>query len=167
MATKRLNFDVTPEQEAEISWLRETMGASSTKDTVLRAVRILRVLSSATQQGGHIYVRTADGEVQRLVVPELEAPDEYRYLVFRPHAWRRQPWVKGTRVLAATIWRDMLTNQMTVAEAAEDWDLPEAAVHEIVGWCEANRHLLEMESIEERRHLSTHGVRVAAAPFGR
>lgn len=164
MPTKRLNFDVTPEQEAEISALRDTMGATTTKDTLLRAVRILRVLSSATQNGGHVYLRTPDGETQRLVVPELATPEEYRYLVFRPHVWRRQPWVKGTRILAATIWRDMATNTVSATEAAVEWDLPLAAVQEAVSWCEAHRELLELEALEERRQSTAHGISVGAAP---
>lgn len=165
MASKRLNFDVTPEQEAEISWLRDTIGTPTNKDTVLRAVRILSVLSAATQGGGQVFIRTAGGELQRLVVPELESPaSEPTYLVFRPHAWRRQPWVKGSRVLAATLWRDLLTNGLTPGEVAESWGLPEEAVHEIVVWCEGHRELLELEALEERRRLTDQGVQVGAAP---
>ena len=165
MASKRLNFDVTPEQEAEISWLRDTIGTATNKDTVLRAVRILRVLSNATQGGGQVFIRTSGGELQRLVVPELEPPSsELSYLVFRSHAWRRQPWVKGSRVLAATVWRDMVTNNLSVADAAENWGLSEEAIREIAGWCEAHRELLELEALEERRQLADQGVQVGPAP---
>ena len=43
--TKRQNFNVTPEQEAELTWLRDTLGASSTKDAILLAVRVLGLLA--------------------------------------------------------------------------------------------------------------------------
>ena len=46
-AMKRQNFDVTPEQDAEITWLRDALGASTAKDAILRAVRIADVPQSS------------------------------------------------------------------------------------------------------------------------
>ncbi len=163
-ATKRQNFNITPEQEAEIAWLRDTLGASSVKDTVLRAVRIAAVLSRETRRGARIVLRTADGENVRIVIPELECvtDDAWRYLVRRPHGWRRQMSLKGRRLLAADIWRDMVVNDQTVEEAAQEWDIPVAAVEEALRWCEANRPLLAMEAEEERRQLAARGIEVAA-----
>jgi hypothetical protein len=163
VATKRQNFNITPEQEAEISWLRDALGASSVKDTVLRAVRIAAVLSRETQQGGQLVLRTATGEIVRIVIPELERPadDSWKYLVHRQHSWRRQMHMKGRRMLAADIWRDMVANGQTADEAALEWDIPVDAVAEAVRWCEANQPLLVMEADEEKRQLESRGIGVA------
>jgi hypothetical protein len=162
---KRQNFDVTPEQEAEIAWLREALGVSSSKDAVLRAVRIAAVLSREASEGRHLMVSTPGGRPERLVIPELERPMQkgWRYLVERDHPWQRQMSFKGRRLLAATVWRDMVVNGQTAEEAAEEWDLPVEAVHEAVRWCEGHRALLEMEAREEARRLASAGVVLAPA----
>ena len=156
-------FDMTPEQEAEISWLREALGLSTVKDAVLRAVRITAILSREAMGGRMLFVQSPGGSAERLVIPELERPSEggWRYLVEREHPWQRQMSIKGKRLLAATVWRDMLANQLSAARAAEEWDIPVEAVEEAVRWCEANRGLLDMEAREEARRLS--GVGLAPA----
>jgi hypothetical protein len=162
---KRQNFDVTPEQEAEILWLREMLGASTSKDAVLRAVRIAGILAREVHEGGSLHVKSPGGASERLVIPELERPSgaPWRYLVDREHPWRRQMMIKGRRLLAATVWRDLLANGQTPEQAAEEWDLPVDAVHEAVRWCEANRSLLEMEAQEEARRLRSAGANLAPA----
>jgi hypothetical protein len=71
--------------------------------------------------------------------------------------------IKGRRLLAATVWRDMTANGQTPEQAAEEWDLAVEAVHEVVRWCEDNRALLEMEAREESRRLASAGVVLAPA----
>lgn len=151
--SKRLNFDISPEQEDELNKLRVDLGTSTTKDTVLRAVRVLSVLSREARGGGRLYIQSRDGETNRLIVPELEdLGPRWTWLVQRPHPWRRTPHLKGRRILASSVWRTMLANEMTVAETAEDLGLPVAAVEEAVAWCDANAELVEMEAVEEQRH---------------
>ncbi len=164
-ALKRQNFDVTLEQEAEIAWLRDALGATSAKDALLRAVRIAAVLAREVREGRALLVRGGGGDPERLVIPELERPGVpvWRYLVQRDHPWQRQVAVKGRRLLASTLWYDMQTNHQTTARAAEEWDLPVEAVEEAVRWCEANRELLAMESREEMRRLSSGLAPVASA----
>jgi hypothetical protein len=164
-ALKRQNFDVTPEQEAEIAWLRDALGVSTAKDAVLRAVRIAAVLSREASEGRTLLVRSPGGTPERLVIPELERPavGGWRYLVEREHPWRRQMSIKGKRLLAATVWRDVVANGQTPAQAAEEWDVPEDAVYEAIRWCEANRALLDMEAKEEARRVISAGASVAPA----
>jgi uncharacterized protein (DUF433 family) len=69
-------------------------------------------------------------------------------------------FVKGRRLRAFTVWMDMQTNGMTPEEAADNWDLPLAAVEEIGRYCEEQRALLEMEAEEERRRLLEEGIRL-------
>jgi uncharacterized protein (DUF433 family) len=158
--TKRQNFNITPKQEAELTWLRETLGVSSTKDAILRAVRVLAILAREAQQGRALYLGTATGELTRLLIPELQssADNGWEYLVARPHPWRRQLYVKGRKLRASTVWMDMQTNAMTPEEAVDDWDLPLAAIEEIIRYCESHRQLLAMEAEEERRRLLEEGI---------
>lgn len=152
---KRQNFDVTVEQESEITWLKEALGVASAKEALLRAVRITTLISREIHDGAQVLLRTATGDLERLLIPELERPGPYRwrFLVQREHPWRRQMSVKGRRLLAATVWRDMQVNQQTPEQAAQDWDLPLEAIEEITRWCEANRALIEMEAQEEASRL--------------
>src|SRR5437879_1570962 len=158
--TKRQNFNITPEQEAELTWLRETLGASSSKDTILLAVRVLGILAREVQCGHALYLGTESGPSTRLLIPELQpmAKGDWNYLVARPHPWRRQLFVKGRRLRAFTVWMDMQTNGMTPEEAADNWDLPLEAIEEIRRYCEAQRALLEMEAEEARRRLLEEGI---------
>ena len=162
---KRQNFDVTPEQEAEIAWLRDALGVSTAKDAVLRAVRIAAVLSREAREGRTLFVQSPGGNPERLVIPELERPavGGWRYLLEREHPWRRQMSIKGKRLLAATVWRDMVANGQTPAQAAEEWDIPVDAVYEAFTWCEANRALLDMEAKEEARRVTSAGANLAPA----
>lgn len=152
---KRQNFNITPEQEAELAWLREVLGASSTKDIILRAVRLMVVLVRELQRGGRLYVGPEEGRLTRVMLPELETvgDNSWKYLVARPHAWRRQLYVKGRRLLASTVWRDMQANEMTAEEAAENWDLSVEVIQEIIRYCKLNEELLKMEAEEERTRL--------------
>jgi len=163
--TKLQPFDMTPEQEAEVSWLREVLGLSSVKDALLRAVRITAILSREARGGRMLFVQSPGGSAERLVIPELERPSEggWRYLVEREHPWQRQMSIKGKRLLAATVWRDMLANQLSSDEAAEEWGIPIEAVEEAIRWCESHRALLDMEAREEARRLSSAGVALAPA----
>jgi hypothetical protein len=158
--TRRQNFNITPEQEAELAWLRETLAASSTKDAILLAVRVLGILAREVQQGRTLYLGTDGGPLTRLLIPELHPATNgaWSYLVARPHPWRRQLYVKGRKLRASAVWMDMQTNEMTLEQAADNWDLPLDAVEEIVRYCESHRALLEMEAEEERRRLLEEGI---------
>ncbi len=107
--TKRQNFNVSPEQEAQIEWLRIAMGAATIKETILRSISVMSVLYNYLQQGYKIRL-VAQGEQIHLVIPELEPSPQsltWQYLVSRPHPWRRQLYIKGRRLLASTVWQDM------------------------------------------------------------
>ncbi|WP_208095508.1 hypothetical protein [Nostoc sp. 106C] len=159
--TKRQNFNVLPEQEAQIEWLRVAMGAATTKETILRSISVMAVLHNYLQQGYQIRLVTS-GEQIHLVIPELEPTPQsiWQYLVSRPHPWRKQLYVKGRRLLASTVWQDMQLNTLSPEEAAENFSLPIAAVNEIIRYCEANHELIKMEAEEERYRLEQQGVRV-------
>jgi len=158
--SKRQNFNITPEQEAEIAWLRDAIDAPSAKEAILFAVRTASLLARETRRGCRIYLTDACGERERILLPEFEraAGDEWSYLVSRPHPWRRGMYVKGRRVPASVVWRDMLAGGLSAQETAENWELPLAAVEEIESYCKANKALLDMDAEEERRLLQESGI---------
>ncbi len=83
---------------------------------------------------------------------------QWQYLEKRSHPWRKQLYFKGKRLRPFTVWITMQVEQMTPSEAAEDWNLPLAAVQEAIEYCEANRELLNYEAELERRYLEEKGI---------
>ena len=83
---------------------------------------------------------------------------QWQYLESRTHPWRKQLYLKGRKLRAFTLWVNMNINEMTIEEAADNWDLPLVAIHEVINYCEANRELLKQEAEEERRRLEVKGV---------
>lgn len=69
---------------------------------------------------------------------------KWQYIEQRPNSWRKQLDLKGRKLLAQTVWSDMLVNG----------DTPEEAIH----YCETHRELLQQEAEEERRYLEEGGV---------
>ena len=161
--TKRQNFNITPDQETELARLRETLDAPSAKDAILRAVRIVEAIARQTRRGGRLYIHDAFGQPQRLIIPELEAPDEaeWQFLTERPHPWRRQLWLKGRKLPASVVWTDWRINGGTVQEIADNWDLPVAAAEEALRYGEMHQDLLRMEAEEEKRRLAEAGISVS------
>jgi hypothetical protein len=149
--SKRQNFNVTPEEESELNRLREALSASSVKDALLRATRLVLTLTQEVQEGRRLYLADKNGNETRLLLPDIEyrQSGQWKYLTPRPHSWKRQLYVKGRRLTAANVWYDMQANRMTPEEGAENWELPLEAIDEIINYCEANRDLIAMEADEE------------------
>ncbi|MGK7894666.1 MAG: hypothetical protein AB4372_13830 [Xenococcus sp. (in: cyanobacteria)] len=83
---------------------------------------------------------------------------QWQYLEQRPHPWRKQLYIKGRRQKAFTVWRDMIVNELTPEEVAENKELPLAAVYEAIEYCQSNQELLKREAEEERRRLEEKGI---------
>jgi hypothetical protein len=162
--TKRANFDLSPEQEQMLANLRAQLAASSTKEAVLRAVQLTTLLLGEAAQGNRLFIGKSAATAVRLAIPDLEASTygQWRWLVERPHPWRRLLWVKGRKLLASAVWLDALTNGMGPREAALNWDLPQDACEEIFAYCETNKALIEAEANEERQRLSRAHIDVDA-----
>lgn len=161
---KRQNFNVTPDQDAELLALQSEFDAPSVKDAIFKAVRLARFLRREVQSGKRIGLRDRKGNVIEVVLPELEGSgtSSWTYLVSRSHSWKRQLFVKGRRLTAFQVWLDMRSNGMTESDAAENWDLPEEAISEIVEYCENNAALLKMEADEERLFLTSQGLKLSS-----
>lgn len=158
---KRENFDVSPEQEADINCLQELIRAPSRKDAILTAVRLALLLAAESKQGNQFYLKSPGGrDFRRLLITGIETPNlqNWMYLVDQVHPWKRQLLVKGRKLSAAAVWSGMLVNQLSREQAAENWDLPIEAIDEILDYCEKNKALLEMEAAEELRRLEQKGI---------
>lgn len=160
--TKRQNFNITLEQEAQIEWLREALGATSAKEAILRAVSVLSTLKEYSQKGFKVALVKPDEQVELVIVGLEPTAEQWKYLIQRPHPWRRQLYVKGRRLLAATVWQDMQANELSLEQTAKNFSLPVEAVIEIIRYCEINQELLKMEADEERHRLEAKGVMIPA-----
>ena len=83
---------------------------------------------------------------------------QWKYLEPRPDSWRKQLYLKGTRIKASVIYSDMIVNEMTETDALYNWDFPLEAIHEIIEYCQTHQELLQSEALEERRLLEAKGV---------
>ncbi len=83
---------------------------------------------------------------------------QWQYLESRPQSWRKQLYIKETRIRASVIYSDMKVNQETPEETADNWDLPLAAIEEIIEYCENNQELLKQEAREEGNYLEERGI---------
>ena len=87
-------------------------------------------------------------------LPKESKNEEWKFLSPRPQSWRKQLYIKGSRLPASVIWSDLFVNDMTIEEAAENWDLPLAAIQEAIRYCETHRELIKSEAEEEGRDLA-------------
>ena len=70
---------------------------------------------------------------------------KWTYLYLWPHQWRQQLSVKGGRILASTLYNDMIANDQTAEEIADDYGLPLPAVLEAIRYSEKNIELIRAE----------------------
>jgi uncharacterized protein (DUF433 family) len=82
---------------------------------------------------------------------EAQADETWQFLAPYPQSWRKQLYIKGRKLPASIVWGDMIVNEMTPEESAEDWDLPLEAVQEAIRYCETHRELLNTEAKEEKK----------------
>lgn len=154
--SRRENFEVNAEQQAEIETLQELLNSPSKKDAVLAAVQFTLHLAAEIKKGNQVFVGDpAKKDLQRFVFLGIEKPfsPTWKYLRELPHPWKRQLYVKGRKLPAAAVWTASQVNKLSHEEAAKNWSLPLDAIREIFAYCETHRELLEMESEEERRIL--------------
>ena len=159
---RRQNFNVDADQAADLEAARISLHAPTIKDAVLRAARLVNTLAHELKEGRRLVAVDDEGHSVRIVIPEFETAQSWRYLCERPHAWRRQLYIKGTKLKASTLWNDAQANGMSAEDIAEDRDLPLEAVREALRYCDENTDLIRMESEEERRRLLDSGVSLGA-----
>ena len=80
--------------------------------------------------------------------------EHYRYLVVRPHPWRRQLYLKGRNMTVGQLVATMGANDLSPEEAAEDMDLPLEQVREALTYYDLHRDLVDLELREEASRVS-------------
>jgi uncharacterized protein (DUF433 family) len=98
--------------------------------------------------------------VQRLeekIVSLAAQTSRWRYLVARPHPWRRQLAIKGRNMTVGQLASTIRANGLSAEQASEDLELPLEAIHEAMAYYAENRALIDLEAAEERRRLSERG----------
>src|SRR5438874_2508292 len=95
---------------------------------------------------------------------ESETESQWGFLEPRIDTWRKQLYLKDSRLRASTVWMSMLANGYTLEQTAENWDLPIQAVMECIRYSESHEGLLADESEEERRSLEAAGYTIEPPP---
>lgn len=91
---------------------------------------------------------------------------QWQYLEERPHPWRKQLYIKGRKLKAFTLRANMIANNMTPQQAADNWDLPLAAIYEVIEYCNTHQDLLKQEAIEELHRLEHKEVNFESQTIG-
>lgn len=158
---KRQNFNVNADQIADLEAAQAYLHAPTIKDAMLRSARVVNLLARELQAGKKLVVVDGNGQTSRLVISDLETGSpSWNYLCARPHPWRTQLYIKGRKLLASTVWNDLIANDFTPEEAAEDRDLPVEAVLEAIRYSEQNLSLIRMEAEEEKARILSGGIQV-------
>lgn len=165
MATKdirRENFDVSPEQQADIETLQAVLNTNSKKEAVLLAVQLTLHIAAEAKKGNQFFVGHPGEALQRLIMLGIERPElkGWTYLVEHAHPWKKQLYIKGRKLPAAVVWSEMHVNKLSIEDAVENWDLPKEVILEVLQYCEAHKTLLEMEAAEEERLLREKGIEI-------
>lgn len=155
MIRKRLQIELGASEMVSFERIRGLGGNDA--EVGRRAVSLLARLADAIDDGFTIAAvppeesRFADAapELTNAVAPERR----YRHLVRARHPWRRQLSIKGRRMTVGQLVAQIRANDLSVAQAAQAFELSEQAVTEAIDYAERNAPLLAEESAEERRRV--------------
>ena len=84
----------------------------------------------------------------------------YQYLERRTESWRRELYLKGRNMTVGQLVYDMRANQITPAEAVENYGLPLEQIQEALLYYERHKDLIEADVDEEQRRLEARGIPV-------
>jgi uncharacterized protein (DUF433 family) len=163
----RVQLDITTQTDALMDHLQRELSCRSRTDLLLEAFHLLVWITEEIKSGRRIISLDPDDMIEckrykELISPlftELKGPT-YKYLIRRPHPWRKQMWVKGRNMTVGNLVYTMRTNNLTSQEAAEDLNLPLDAIDESLQYYALNKDLIEIEALEEKRRLQEKGYRL-------
>jgi uncharacterized protein (DUF433 family) len=152
-ARARLQVDLSPRHQLLLGRLRSGLGGSDAE----AARRVMEMVESAAdriEQGFKMVAVPIDDEhpdampeLTRAVRPEMR----YDFLVQRPHPWRKQLVLKGRRLTVGQLLGTMRVEGWSPERAADEYDLPTAAVLEAIDYGERNAALIRAENAEDAR----------------
>ena len=88
----------------------------------------------------------------------MRVETHYKHLEARPDSWRKQLYLKERNMTVWHVVGRMQAHGYSPAEAAEQFDLPLAAVVEAVDYYRRNKDLVDSETAEEGRRLRAAGL---------
>lgn len=153
----RLYVDVTDAVWTRVKQTADRLFRGVTSDAVLAALASFHWMLEQKRQGKRVIAVEPDALPSRYSEAVLPGVDEalgnerWMWLIEQPHPWRRQLWIKGRHMTAGQLVGHVNGNQWTPEEAARQFDLPVEAVLEARQYVEANRELIEAETVEEER----------------
>lgn len=88
------------------------------------------------------------------------SPNTWKYLEPRPKSFYRQLFIKGTRIMARSLYGLHVNEEepMTAAELAEDFSLPLEAVLEAIAYCESKPPEIEQDFRREEALMEATGM---------
>ena len=124
-----------------------------TTDAIRTSLSLLAWVIGAKDEGKRVIAVRRDrlpDQFEEPVLPGIEEQllNDTIWLVQRPHAWRRQPWIKGRRLTAGDLARTIEIEDWTPERAAAEFDLPVDAIFEAQRYLAANRDLVLAEEQE-------------------
>lgn len=154
-----------PETEATTRSIADRYFQGVTTDAVRSSLALLAWMIDARREGKRVVAVPDDALPERYEEPVLLGLDprlasEPTWLVERRHPWRRQPWIKGRRLVAGDLARTVEIEGWTPEEAARQYDLPVDAVLEAQRYLADHRALVLAE--EQENAISTEGSRPRA-----
>lgn len=160
---RRLSVDLPADTETAVRILADRYFRGVASDAIRAALSLLTWTADEHDRGRQVIAVDADDLPTRyveLVLPELTGRrDDWTWLVRRPHPWRRQPYIKGTRLLAGDLARTIEIEGWDVDRAGQEYDLPRDAILEAQGYLAGHRDLV---SAEERENAIAAQAAVAA-----
>jgi uncharacterized protein (DUF433 family) len=96
----------------------------------------------------------------------MNTEQEYKHLEHRPGNIARQPFIKGIKIRADTLYSDSIekiddegnvTPGRTPEEIAQDRNLPLEAVREAIDWCEKHLDVVLADRARENRLADAEG----------
>jgi uncharacterized protein (DUF433 family) len=161
---RRFQIELRPEHARTLDVLESILATRSRADLIQEAIGVLLWYVQETLRGRKVVsVDPSElGNLQRVVelaspAVTLAQPNLYRFLVARPHPWRRQLWLKGRNMTVGQLVATVHAEEMTPEEAAERLDLPLEQVREAMAYYEVERDLVDAEFREEKRRLQERG----------
>ncbi|MEI2692241.1 MAG: hypothetical protein V9H69_22050 [Anaerolineae bacterium] len=91
--------------------------------------------------------------------------DHYRYLVKRPEKGREQPYLRGRNMTVGQLIYTIRANNLTIKEAAEDFNLPVEQVLEAQAYYQTHSDLIASEMAQETLSLLERGVNLEPVPL--
>ena len=149
----RLSVDLPADTEAATRAIADRYFRGVTTDAIRASLSLLAWMIDAKRDGKRVLAVRSDQvprQFEEPVLPGLEEQliSDMTWLVRRPHAWRRQLWVKGRRVTAGDLARTVEIEGWALEQAAEEFGLPLEAIVEAQRYLAANRDLVIAEEQE-------------------